>query len=76
MLALADLLYFLIVSIPQRLLELLVTRKRLHANAAKVILGFLGGVEVLLIVYISRFSLEQLLEVPVAELLVDTLLVI
>lgn len=75
-LALTDLLYFLIVLIPHRRLELLLTRKRLHANAAEVVLGFLGRVKVFLIVYICGFTLKQLLEVLVAQLLVDTLLVI
>ena len=75
-LALTDLLYFLIVLIPHRRLELLLTCKRLHANAAEVVLGFLGRVEVFLVVNIRGFTLKQLLEVLVAQLLVDTLLVI
>ena len=75
-LALTDLLYFLIVLIPHRRLELLLTRKRLHANAAEVVLGFLGRVEVFLKVNICGFTLKQLLEVLVAQLLVDTFLVI
>ena len=75
-LALANLLYFKVVLIPQGVLQLLLTLEGLHANATHVVLGSLLGVEVLFIVNTGRFSLQKLFEVLAAELLVYALLVV
>ena len=75
-LAFTDLLYFKLVAtwIAGRYLFLIV--KRLHANAAHVVLLLLLFVKVFVKDDVRRLFLEQLLNILISELLIDLLLVI